>query len=1058
MPQPLTELFNGGLVTARHPALLRPGELQRADDCVYRQNDPAIWRAPGRTQYGTVVSGSPTLGLASMPFENGLSSKILAFAGTTLYSLPVAFTGTETSTEMSGPGNITGTVAIVSTHSEFTADNGEKPFLPEAVGARVRSGSTTADSNIVVVEVKGTPTNGRYPTVVLKQINGDSVQTIFTAGSYTIIFEWGCVQTFQLATDSRDDILDLAQYGASYFVWTGGQAPVRVGWMNPPSISGVTTSRFLAMRGVGLDPVIERPTSSMLTGTIPNSNPAASYAWPPTLTAGYFWFLFTEIYTPPSSGTAQQDNDEEAREVESAYLAPDEKGRKGIPVPVLFSDLARGVRWTMPAPVNIGGGGRISTHWGIYMAPLSTTDKTDIPALATFRRVKKEAINRVGSGQTIDLYENLASQSFFASATAAGEGQTNFASASQMVGGYDAVWTGGNPDRCGIAKTQGTDAPGTDDAVTELTFPLSVTAPFDTPSVTGIHIAVRGRASSSGNAESKCSYYLYFKNSAKRSITLGGTFDNNQFQIHNYGGANDTHGVSWGAGSGLGTFRVVIGIVKEAAKKRLNIDAAYLTVYYASTSLNLQGKAYRVVVYRDQIGTSVHEPAAGTPPSCSTGDFFGGSLVVNNTADETAIHYSLPGKPEFFPRPYVMRFNTTKRRDKVTCIRSLGQILIVGMDNSIKRVNYLPREVNTDLTDGLAQEDLGVDHGIAGSLAAVKFDFPGMGTVLAYASPAGMFLTNGVWTRPLNLDLDWPNTVKLSALSSCVLRVYPREKWLELYYCPAGASHNRNTRKLIFSYAMDKIKEGGFLPCVGPITVSGRAVTELNTSGTSYIITGHETSGLIYLEDSGTTQATGYQVHNASDSLADAPIQPLIRTRKIYAAGIERDSREERIYLLFSSYGSTVSATSDTVLNDLTVSSSNAFGSVVVGMRVTGAGIDPGTIVTAKASNSSITISRAANATGTGVSLTFDTGTLAVTVRGSSIGEAVATLDTSYVSTLTGDLVVAHNDNTKQALELQVEKVVLPNGTSVDLGVNMRLHQFTILMNDQGMEQNRSAA
>ena len=1062
----VTEFFNGGLVTARHGALLQAGELQRADDCVYRDKDPAIWRTPARRHYGTVVANSPVLGLAAMPFENGLASKVLAFAGTTLYTLPLDFTTPQTSTELSGPGMIlAGTVAIVSTHSEFTAAGGEKPFLAEAVGARVRSGSTTADSNIVVVEVKGSPTNGHYPTVVLKQIDGTSVASIFTAGTYDIIFEWGIVQSFQLSSIPVNDILDTVQYGGSYFAWTGGQAPVRVGWTNPPSISGVTTVKFLSMRGMGLEPVIQAPTLSLLTGTIPGSSPAVSYAWPITLQVGYFWFLITELYIPTTSDNDQQNGDDTARETESAYLAPDSKNRKGIPIPILLVDSARGVRVTLPAPVNIGGGGRVSTHWGVYMAPLATTDTSDIPSLATFRRVKQVAISTVNSGQVVDLFENLTSESSFVTATTGGEGQSNFASASEMIGIFNAIWTGGNPGRCGIAKTPGTDSPGVDNAVTELTFGTLGSGPLSGQTVTGIGVTFRARASSTDNAETKCDYYFYLKNGAKRSPTTSRTVDNNQFQIHTYGGQNDTHGVSWGAGSGMSTFRIILGIVKTSGRHRLNVDAVALTVYYSTASLNLNGKAYRVVVYRDQIGTTVNEPAAGLAPSCSTGDFFAGMLVLNNISDDTAIHYSLPGKPEYFPRPYVMRFNSTKRKDKVTCIRGLGQILVVGMENSIKRVNYLVRETNTDLNDGLAQEDLTVDHGIAGPLAAVKFDLPDSGTVLAYASSAGMFLTNGITSRPISLDLDWPNTVKFSALSSCELRVYPKEKWLVLYYCPATATHTRNTRALVFSYAMDKIKEGGFLPCTGPLVVSGRASCEVFANGTSYILTGHETDGKIYQEDDGVTQVSGYQVHNDAGTLVSAPILPVIKTRKFYPAGYDRDGYGEKVYLLFSSYGSnSVTAISNTTRDSATVTSSAAFGSVVAGMRVIGTGIDGGTIVKSKTDNSNIVLSRAANAGGTGVTLTFDTGSVGVSIRGSNLGETVKGLSTDYISTLVGDLVSFIRSNIRRGFEVQIEKVPLTfdaNGdtaTSADLNTNMRLHNLTYMVNDGGPDVNRNAA
>lgn len=52
----VNEALNGGVVTARHPTLLRPGEVQVADEMILKPGDPALQRAPGRTAYGTVRS------------------------------------------------------------------------------------------------------------------------------------------------------------------------------------------------------------------------------------------------------------------------------------------------------------------------------------------------------------------------------------------------------------------------------------------------------------------------------------------------------------------------------------------------------------------------------------------------------------------------------------------------------------------------------------------------------------------------------------------------------------------------------------------------------------------------------------------------------------------------------------------------------------------------------------------------------------------------------------------------------------------------------------------
>src|SRR6266566_177695 len=81
MAQPFKELMHMGVVTARDATLLNEGELVAADDCIYRPNDPGIWKAPGRTAYGTVqsdavVSAVTTSGLATVTKTNGFGTDV----------------------------------------------------------------------------------------------------------------------------------------------------------------------------------------------------------------------------------------------------------------------------------------------------------------------------------------------------------------------------------------------------------------------------------------------------------------------------------------------------------------------------------------------------------------------------------------------------------------------------------------------------------------------------------------------------------------------------------------------------------------------------------------------------------------------------------------------------------------------------------------------------------------------------------------------------------------------------------------------------------------------
>jgi len=1075
MSTQILELFNGGLVTARHPALLQAGELQRTDDCVYREKDPAVWRAPGRTQYGTAVSGSPVLGLAYLPFERKFTPKVVAYASSTLWSMPVEDANNvapQTSTEIGGPAAVVVTASIVSTHTVLTADSGT-PFLPQIVGARIYT-ATLNNTNIgavMVSAVTGTPVNGYYPAVIVKQRDGTSVSATFgTSASITVAFSYGVAQTLvQDGVTARNNILDVHQFGAAYFAQFGYSQPRKIEWLTPTEFA---SNPVLSHRPIGLEAVTTPIEVHAISGVIGTSTDV--YAWRTSLGTGYFWFLATEIYIPQVMGKDGNLRDDPGSEIESAYLAISPgTNLVGEPVAVSIPNLLTGVRVVLPAVKNVGLDGRIATHWGIYMSPEKTDDASGRPSLATFRRVAKMAIKTLAAGSnthndpgSIEIYETTGTtQALYASSVAALNGSNpDWTSSSSMLGAPNGnVFTG-----AGFAKgvsNSSVSSFGAVHPVSKLSFSIDATGPNANRNVTGIAIQVFGRANSTGDNQQHADVFVYPTNgTGKDGIVRSLLFHNGGIEAYVLGGSGETWGVTWGAFSTLGSFGIVIGVGANDADMTAWIDAVRLVIFGESMTIDLNGKPYRCVVYRDQIGISQAEPACLVPPSCSTATFNMGMYVTNDLSDDTAIRYSLPGFPEYFPRPYVLRLNSGQRRDKVTLLTTLGQILVCGLENSIERINFLPRETNTDLEDGLAHEPLTVDHGIPGPLAAVKFDMPGQGSMLAYASNSGVYLTNGIWIRPLNIDLDWQNTVNVAFLSSCVFRVYAREKWLILYYCPAGASHGRNTRALVFSYAVDKVKEGMLLPCTGPISVSARASCEAIINGSPRILTGHETTGLIYTEDSGTAQASGYTVHNSSNALVAAPILPLIRTRRFYPAGLDRDGFEDKIHLLFSSYGSnSVTASSTTTINSTTVTSSAAFGSVLPGMRVLGNGIDGGTIVLSKTNSSTIVLSRAANASGT-ATLTFDTGTLGVTIRGNGIGAVVGGMKTAYISTLVGDLVSLYNANIQRGFEIQIEKVPLTfdsnhdTATSADLDTNMRLHQLSFVVTDGGPDTNRSTA
>lgn len=1054
MPTPITEYFNGGIVTARHPALLNPGELQRADECIYRENDPAIHRAPGRTAYGTL----PTVprGLMSLTFDTTVPDQIIGRSGTTMYTSQ--FTSlTGTFTEITTSGTLAGTL---SGNNTFTAAGYN--FTTDIIGMRVSGfehAGTALANNTVVTAVTGAPVGAYYPAVTISPAIAPAGN-----GTATLFFDAGLPQAL---IDSNSAILDGINVGSAYYVWDGLSYPSVVA----PRVRSSSSSLdpIIWARPMGLSPVIGGVTTynsitlNAPAATVNTSQTAGwSIALQGTVTTGFYWFIITEIYAPGGDVSgAEKDPLLAPYIVESAYVASDSyaadpnttRGRpitttnftSHTPAGLQLSALATStITVVLPPPVNNGVDGRKSTNWGIYMA--GPTTSADIrPGLATFRRVATPSINVI----SYTLSNSMVVQPLTYASTYIGGAQfPTFENPLSALGPADNYFA--------KAATGG--------AIQAAVYGFNFVNPstYTGKAVIGIELYVLAGGSDEGLARN--SVYIY--NTATGKSTPEFIYPRLYFAptMLKIGGPTDTLSTPWtntdfDTAANLNV--IIIHMTPYPPHVRaLRLYSLGITVYYAGSSLNYDGPAYRVVTYTSQVGVTTSDPANMPPPICTTGDLFQGSIVMNDSADKAVLRYSLAGSPEAFPTPYVLKPNS-KKRDIITYIRTLGQILIVGYRDSIKRVNYLPRETDTDFQNGIAHDDVTTDHGIAGPSAAVKFDMPGGGVYLFYVSSAGIFMTDGITTKPANTDLDWKNTVKLSALNTCIVHVYPPDKLIAVYYCPAGAAHNKNTKCLYFSYATDKIKNGLF-PAVGPITVSGRAVCEANLNGVPLLLTANEEDNTIYVEDQGTTLPATYAVRSLDDLSSPVVVNsPLIRSRKMFVAGPERLAREEKVLILFtanpSTYPTLTISSVPIVLgsNVIDAVSGAKFTNAKKGMRVVADGLLPGTIIIEVTTVNKIKISQNALASQT-VDLVLDTGTIAFTVRGSNMNEDIQTLKTMYKSTLVGDLTSTLPDNAKQGLEFQIEKVVLPDMTTVDLGVPMRLHFMVLMVNDLGVEQTRS--
>jgi hypothetical protein len=1032
----VTEHLNGGIVTARDATELAPGELQQADECVYRIHDPAIYGRPGVQQYntGTIKDSTgatcPVKGLAHLSFEGSRTDQILALGGNdnstgTLWTGDfTSISGGATFTKVTGPGQVTDAV----TNGTTTVTSASGGFANMVEGASIQA--TGIPSGTIVITVSSSTS-----IIISKSATGSA--------TVTATFDMGIAIVPQ---DSGTEILEVIQWGGAYYAVFAHGPMERIYYKSRASLTStgtsVTETDLLIARPAGLEPVTLQPTvaTQVIAGT----------TWSSVLGNGYYWFLVTEAYNP-----GQPD------EVEGTYIPIDDKGTKLGPVAVNITDFTtQSVLITRPARVNDGSAqvsGRIATHWHVYMSP-KQDDNVVTPSFAIFRRVATFAMfNNDGTANLAATLgeSSLTPRSGYATAKAAVAGRNEFAFPTNLLGAPDNFG--------GVGKSgSGTDSPGTDVPINKLqSFSFSgADGTYTGKTVTGVKVAIRGLADPSGNAGRAAGYVLWLRTTGgKNAYPIFGSFGGNRWNTNYHGDQFDTQGVNWAAtdfASG-GGFEVWVEKSGTGSRQRLYVDSVQVIVYYTGTSINLNGRPFRVVTYRDTIGFTIDEPARLPPPEASTCDTFQGSIVSNDlgTPDNlengqkldpgSALRWSLPGEPEAWPRPYVLAFNGRKK-DIINCIRRLNQILVVGTREAVHRVNYLPSETDTDFREGLSHEPITEDDGIVGPLAAVRFTRPGGGTQLAYVSFSNIRVTDGVTSSYLNRDIKISSYIDPAFIQNCIFRNYPKEQWLVLFYTPVGGT--KNTKALIFSY--DQPKEDGTLRAIGPITVSARSACEATLNGVPLLLTGHAFGGLVWVEDQGSS-LTNYTIDGATQVTA----APSIITRRFYPAGIDRNARTEKQYIQTDAAGTATNMTTVVMTaGSVTLTRAAGWSGITKGMRIVHTNM-PGDAVVTAVSGTTLTASQAAFETVTDT-VAFDTGTLSVSIRVQSIGTAIAATDKSYNSTLVGGLMSFAIDAHAGSFDMKIEKVRLPDDTLFDLNTSLRIHHVSWDFNDAGKEQSRS--
>lgn len=330
----------------------------------------------------------------------------------------------------------------------------------------------------------------------------------------------------------------------------------------------------------------------------------------------------------------------------------------------------------------------------------------------------------------------------------------------------------------------------------------------------------------------------------------------------------------------------------EAVGKTVSVDWVAVQVYYAASVDSTE--VFPTVAYTfgdiiSQVGKH------GPPPSCNTGDVYEDTLVVNDITNPSLVRYSSPGLPESFPATYFVDFET-RENDRVTFIRTVNNRLVVGLDTSVWRMNYLPSERDASFDRGKAIEVISRSIGIINPMCACTFTMEGGQEHLAFVSQKGLHSTDGYSFTTRSGKLSWrgnawtEGVLELTGCTPIALLNNPEEQELLFFY--RNDSHGGDSYLCLhFSYAPGNILSDDSFKVSGPVHLrnydAGGGGTFANLKS-AWVVPRANGDTSIFLGYGGTSTTPGAgQVFIEASAAALPALTPsaAYSTRRLFLAG-----------------------------------------------------------------------------------------------------------------------------------------------------------------------------
>lgn len=249
------------------------------------------------------------------------------------------------------------------------------------------------------------------------------------------------------------------------------------------------------------------------------------------------------------------------------------------------------------------------------------------------------------------------------------------------------------------------------------------------------------------------------------------------------------------------------------------------------------------------------------PPIGNILGFYQNSMLISGVPGfPQDIYYSSPDNPEQFSPAYFLR-EENDRGDPVTAVGIANSRLIAFTLNSVFRHDNLPLVTDPGYGLGVStRQEVTKDHGCIGKRALANFGSGAFNNRLLYLSEHGPWMTDGYFTVPLGQDLDWtPSVINTGALSGAVVKNFP--KYYTILVAVPSSGSTVNDIAFLYHYHRTHLKQGtGIGKWTGPVDLrcAAAAIAYSRTSETQLFTGDTDTSGNVYLEDQGSTDASHY--------------------------------------------------------------------------------------------------------------------------------------------------------------------------------------------------------